>query len=138
MRRTSIPALLLVLTLVSCASAPQAPRAAFTTEVIDTLYLGTGRPAPQPPVSESEWRVFLAEVVTARFPDGLTAWNAYGQWRQSGQTEIVSEESHVLQLVHEDSPRADMAIDEIIAAYKNRFAQRSVLRLRAVVRVTWK
>ncbi|HYM61252.1 MAG TPA: DUF3574 domain-containing protein [Thermoanaerobaculia bacterium] len=138
MRRTNIAALILLLTLASCASAPQSPGAAFATEILDTLYLGTGRPAPQPPVSDSEWRAFLAEVVTAHFPDGLTAWNAYGQWRQSGRAEIVSEDSHVLQLIHEDSPLADMAIDEIIAAYKSRFAQQSVLRVRTVVRVTWK
>lgn len=32
-------------------------------------------------ISESMWEVFLAEVITPRFPAGLTVLEAYGQWQ---------------------------------------------------------
>ena len=31
-------------------------------------------------VSELEWQIFLRDEVTKRFPDGLTVWEAEGQW----------------------------------------------------------
>ena len=32
-------------------------------------------------VSEREWALFLGQIVTPRFPDGLTVFEASGQWR---------------------------------------------------------
>ena len=43
-----------------------------------TLYFGLSRPKGS--VSELEWQVFLRDEVTRRFPDGLTVWQAEGQW----------------------------------------------------------
>ncbi len=50
------------------------------------MYFGVGeetgvgdRPQDQP-ISEERWRAFLDKEVTARFPDGLTVFDAYGQW----------------------------------------------------------
>ena len=31
-------------------------------------------------VNQEEWRAFLTDTVTPRFPDGLTVTDAYGQW----------------------------------------------------------
>ena len=45
------------------------------------LFFGLHRPAGT--VSEPEWETFLADVVTARFPDGLTVFRSHGQWRGS-------------------------------------------------------
>ena len=80
-------------------------------------------------VSDSAWSGFLRDVVTPRFPDGLTAWRAEGQWR-GGSGEIVREESFVVELIHDDDPAADAAIDAVIARYKELFRQESVLLLR--------
>ena len=44
-----------------------------------TLYFGLAHPLGK--VSESQWQAFLREEVTPRFPDGLTVWQADGQWR---------------------------------------------------------
>ena len=46
-----------------------------------TLSFGLARPKGS--VSELEWQMFLRDEVTARFPDGLTVWEANGQWRRS-------------------------------------------------------
>jgi hypothetical protein len=89
-----------------------------------TLYFGLSRPTGI--VSERQWRAFLREQVTPRFPTGLTVWKANGQWkRQDGH--IVREPAKVLLLVHEESPASDAAIGEIITAYKHAFQQESVL-----------
>ncbi len=78
-----------------------------------TLYFGTAR--PKGTVSELEWQVFLRDEVTTRFPDGLTVWDAQGQWRAPGGA-IDQERSKVLLLVHADSARARAAILEVIAS----------------------
>ena len=50
-----------------------------TNMVNDQIFLGTDTPSG--PVSPQEWTSFLAESVTPRFPQGLTVWQASGQWR---------------------------------------------------------
>jgi hypothetical protein len=67
--------------------------------------------------------------VTPRFPDGLTAWPASGQWRAAGGR-ITREASYVLNIVHPRDARSDEALRAIAAAYRSRFAQDSVLQVR--------
>lgn len=49
------------------------------TMVADRLFLGRQIPGGGM-VSDADWTAFLAEVVTPRFPEGLTVWRAEGQW----------------------------------------------------------
>ena len=51
------------------------------SQVRTTLYFGLARSKGS--VSELEWQIFLRDEVTRRFPDGLTVWEAEGQWRTS-------------------------------------------------------
>jgi hypothetical protein len=46
---------------------------------MDTLYFGI--PCREEGSHRTTGRKFLAEVITPRFPDGLTAWAAAGQWK---------------------------------------------------------
>lgn len=89
-----------------------------------TLYFGLTR--AKGPISELEWQIFLRDEVTRRFPDGLTAWEAEGQWRNPGGT-IDHERSKVLLLVHADSVEARRAVQEVIETYRRLFDQQSVL-----------
>ena len=89
-----------------------------------TLYFGLTRPSGR--VSEDEWRSFLREQVTPRFPDGLTVWEAQGQWRRS-DGRVARERSKVLLLVHDDTVLARATLGELVTAYKQRFEQESVL-----------
>ena len=89
-----------------------------------TLYFGMSRKSGA--VSEKQWRNFLRDEVTKRFPDGLTVWQADGQWRNA-EGNIARERSKVLLLVHDDSPRVKSAIEAIIGRYKGLFQQESVL-----------
>ncbi|MBI3802468.1 MAG: DUF3574 domain-containing protein [Nitrospirae bacterium] len=98
--------------------------------VSDTLFFGLN--TPHGPVSEIDWNHFVREIITARFPEGFTTWDANGQWRGSGG-EIILERSKVVQILHRDTLPAESAIQEIIARYKGQFDQQSVLRTRNVV-----
>lgn len=44
------------------------------------LFFGRGIPGGGL-VSETEWQAFLEKEVTPRFPDGLSAFEVQGQWR---------------------------------------------------------
>lgn len=96
--------------------------------VMDSLYFGTSRAAGQ--VTPEEWQQFLAEVITPRFPDGLTSWAAAGQWRD-GEGTLQKESSYVLHVVHAEGAAQDAAIREVIDRYKRRFDQDAVLRVRS-------
>src|SRR4051794_38281474 len=77
-------------------------------------------------VTEAEFRRFLSEVVTPRFPDGLSVLDVAGQFRDS-QGRIVREPSKLLVVLVPDASAAAGKVGRIIAAYKERFHQESVL-----------
>ena len=69
-----------------------------TTLVRDILYFGRNTPGGME-LSDSAWQQYVDEVLTPRFPAGLTIWDAAGQWRgASGKVE--RERSKVLTLLH--------------------------------------
>src|SRR5262245_41729241 len=117
------------MTLLTRGDSAQAARdpqcgAASSAQLRTTLYFGLGRPKGM--VSELEWQLFLRDEVTARFPSGLTVWDAHGQWRQSGG-DIGHERTKVLLLVHEDTKAARDAVQALISSYRKAFEQESVL-----------
>lgn len=111
----------------SCPGGQQAMTAEY-------LYFGVAKPQGQ--VSAEDWRAFLDEVVTPGFPQGLSAWQASGQWK-SAAGPIVREPSYVLNIVHEDNEAADAAIIGIMKTYKSRFRQEAVLRVRGTACVSF-
>ena len=102
--------------LQTCGSSPPQLRT--------TLYFGGARPKGS--VSELEWQLFLRDEVTPRFPDGMTVWDAEGQWRGSGG-KIGHERTKVLLLVHPDTEAARERIRAVIDRYRKAFEQESVL-----------
>ena len=100
----------------------------------DVLYFGTRK--PNGIVSKGEWEDFLQKDVTERFPDGLTTWEAQGQWKGK-DGKIIKEKSYVLLIVHMSNAKSEKAIREIIHIYKKRFNQESVLRVKAKASITF-
>ena len=98
--------------------------ASTAAQVRTTLYFGSARPKGS--VSELEWQLFLRDEVTTRFPDGLTVWDAEGQWR-APQGPIEHERTKVLLLVHPDTAAARDAVQAVIDRYRKAFDQQSVL-----------
>ena len=97
---------------------------ASTPQLRTTLYLGLAR--PKGAVTELEWQLFLRDEVTSRFPEGLTVWEAEGQWRTPAGG-IDHEQSKVLLLVHPDTAAARQSVSAVIEAYRKTFEQQSVL-----------
>ena len=93
-------------------------------QVRTTLYFGLQR--PKGAVSELEWQIFLRDEVTRQFPDGLTVWEAEGQWRTPAGS-VEHEHSKVLLLVHADTAAARQAVQSVIETYRRAFDQDSVL-----------
>lgn len=83
---------LVILTYPSCA--PALRTGAAEDVVVEQLFFGRNMPGGQV-VSDSAWINFLSEVVTPRFPDGLTVFQAAGQWR-GADGKIEREASFVL------------------------------------------
>src|SRR6185295_13718600 len=96
----------------------------LAAQVRTTLYFGSARPKGS--VSELEWQLFLRDEVTTRFPEGLTVWDAEGQWRAPKGT-IEHERSKVLLLVHPDTGPARQSVQDVIDRYRKAFDQQSVL-----------
>ena len=77
-------------------------------------------------VSDEEWRRFLTEEVTPRYPDGFTVLEAAGQWRDP-MGRIIEEQSRDLVVIVRD-PAAELPkIIAIRDTYKMRFRQDAVL-----------
>ena len=113
-----VPAAVAILHLAGCAPS-------------STGHVRTeSRPGGQ--VTEAEWADFLAQVVTPRFPDGLTVFDARGQWRSS-KGDVEKESTKVIVVIRSPGEKGSRAIDEIRAEYKRRFRQESVLRVDAPV-----
>jgi hypothetical protein len=112
--------------LAACAStAPLACAPGTIPMTKFELFLGqnigtTGR------VSDEEWRRFLTEEVTPRYPDGFTVLNAAGQWRDPMGT-IFPEESRNLVVIVRDPASELPKITAIRDTYKTRFRQDAVL-----------
>jgi hypothetical protein len=94
------------------------------------LFFGAEKPDGSE-ISKDEFRRFLKEEVTPRFPDGLTLLTGTGQFRDSENNRIVREKSMVLILFYPlaVSKESDEKIEQIRKAYKERFKQQSVLRV---------
>lgn len=131
------------LAIVSCASlgacvaavplskpAPSlAASCAAGAQTMTRVELIFAAPAPQPgQTSDALLAGFLEREVTPRFPDGLTMFDAYGQWRRP-EGAVVRIPSKVLVIWYAPSPEASARIDEIREAYKRAFDQISVMRV---------
>jgi hypothetical protein len=92
------------------------------------LYFGTQ--TPDGVVTPEQWTQFLATEVTPRFPRGLTVWPGAGQW-QSASGGVTRESSYVLNLVHADDATSDAAVRAVVDAYRTRFRQEAVMRVRS-------
>jgi uncharacterized protein DUF3574 len=126
-------ALVLALAAGACASVEPVCRSGERRAVTESLYFGTARPGGV--VSAEEWRDFVKQVATPRFPSGLTSWPASGQWRGASGV-IEREASYVLQIIHPDAGADERAVEEIVREYRRRFEQEAVLRVRSTACVS--
>ena len=80
-------------------------------------------------VTDEEFRRFLDEEITPRFPNGLTLVSGTGQFRGLSGT-IMREDSVLLILLYSaEDDKSSERIDQIRHSYKRAFQQESVLRV---------
>ena len=133
MRERCVPLVVALLVAGGCRAMPSASG----TEMARTdLYFGLSR-ADGAAVTDEQFRAFLAEVVTPRFPAGLTVLAGDGQWRDERTGRVTREPCRVLILLHEPTATDDAAVEQIRAAYKRQFGQQSVLRADSAERVSF-
>ena len=118
--------------LADRAGAQQA--AGEIAAVQTTLYFGL-KTTDGRGVSEQEWARFLADVVTPRFPQGLTVVTAYGQGTNPGADAVIAEMTKVLIVVHPDDAANAGKIAEIKAQYSQDFEGGGVFHTEADVRI---
>lgn len=123
---------LLVAVALLCSACGSLPRSACPAGaqalVEDELFFGLSTPSGGT-IAEEQWQAFLRDEVTPRFPQGLSVVDAAGQWRGNDGS-IVREHSRVLTLAHPDDAGSEAAIRAIVEAYKTRFEQEAVMRLK--------
>ena len=148
--------LLLCLGGVATAAAPVDPPAATAALhgdaarpaegahwVRSELYFGVGREdgdarrEQTDAISDAQWRAFLDREVTTRFPDGLTVFDAYGQWLFRGAAGPERLRTKVLVVLHEDTPQRRNDIEAIRLAWKQATHHQSVLWARQAVDVSF-
>src|SRR5690606_37977372 len=100
---------------------------AFGRFIQEDLYFGRNIPRGGE-VSESQFQTFVDEVVTPRFPDGLTTFDANGQFRDNTGT-TIQERSKLVTLFVDDAGAPQASIDAIAAAYRQQFRQEGVLQV---------
>ena len=124
------PALFLLIVLLmatSCTTADNADDCPEGSDRFVEYQLFMGRDSGDVEVVTDEaWSAFLAEIVTPRFPDGLTVLDAYGQWRGTGD-EIVRERSKLLVILAPPGDGPLTLINEVKGEYSRRYKQDSVL-----------
>ena len=143
--------------MLATPSAPSTPSGAQTPELqndpahpaaahgwVEThLYFGLGpADAAHKGVSPAAWRAFLDQVVTPRFPSGLSVADVYGQWQSKPQTGRASQRpsrirSKVIIIVYPATPQNSAAIESIRSAWKQRTGDQSVLKTTEPVDVSF-
>jgi hypothetical protein len=126
----ALGATLLALALAGCATLRPEPEPAPSCpagqEHLRTAQLFFGRNVgPTASVSEADFRKFMDEEVTPRFPDGLTVMDGGGQWR-GAENQLIREASKVVLIVLPPRGAGDR-INAVRDAYKKRFRRDSVL-----------
>jgi len=121
-------ALVLALLPTACAVAPACPSGTAPAAIAELAF---GRNAGgKLRVTDADWARFLAEEATPRFPDGLTALDTQGHWR-GADGRIEQEPAKLLWLVLPGATleEAGTRTNALVAAYRMRFGQESVLRV---------
>jgi len=124
-------AVLASLLLAGCAGSevPSTPYVCLLSKeqrmLVAELFFGRGIKG-RAPVTDTEWADFAAQTVTPNFPDGFTAFDGDGQWRNPATGQIVSARTKILIVAAPRTPDLAQRLSAVIETYKQRFGQQSV------------
>jgi hypothetical protein len=78
------------------------------------------------PLSDAEWSDFAAQVIARQFPDGFTAFDGEGRWRNPTTGETLREPTKIVIIAADPSPDLSRKLSVVIDAYRRHFDQMSV------------
>lgn len=114
-----------LLALSSPVAAANCPLPGQKPILIARLYFGETIQGRKP-LTDDEWRLFLLQIVTPRFPAGFTVYDAHGQWLDEGTHAVSGENTKVVEIAAQDTPAFRKNFDAVADAYRKEFRQESV------------
>ena len=122
--------------LITCCSpcgtpTGSSPKTSSPKWQLYKLYFGMS--SDRGDISEQDFKNFLDTAITIRFPEGLTIYDASGQWNEKNQ--ILHEKTKVIEIAAYDSSNVLNKVNAIRTSYKTIFHQSSVLLIRENVLV---
>jgi hypothetical protein len=124
-----MPALAWLLLFAGCAELP-APASscllpAEQRMVVAELFFGRNIKGRQP-LTDAEWAEFAVQTIAPNFPDGFTAFDGEGQWRNPQTGQIAGGRTTILLVAAKPEPDLSGRLSAVIDAYKTQFHQQSV------------
>ncbi len=117
------------LLLAGCQTMPPVPACPVGQDAVRTAQLFFGKSAGgQPQVADADFRRYVDEELTPRFPDGLTVMDGGGQW-QGDANKMIRESAKVVLIVLPKGHDAGGRIADARAAYKRRFHEDTLMLL---------
>lgn len=116
--------------LLAFAAAPLPARAACPIEgqspmLVMQLFFGQSMDGGGT-VSAAEWSDFMAGTVTPAFPDGLTVYDANGQWWDDQAKSVGREPTKVVMIAVPKDADVKDKLKSVVQTYVKRFHQQSV------------
>lgn len=124
--------LLALLATAEPALAQPAPPCSGEAMVSTRLYFGASKRRGGE-VSDKDWAHFTRSVLVPQFAQGFTVLPGTGWWMDETTKRTRRERSWVVERVHKGGAAEEAAIAAVIATYKERHDQQSVLRTDAAV-----
>jgi hypothetical protein len=129
---------LLLTMLAACIASPAQPTSPLLESapyscllpaeqrmLVAELFFGRGIKGREP-LTDAEWAGFAAQIITPNFPDGLTAFDGEGQWRNPQTGQIAGGRTKILLVAAKREPDLARRLSAVIEAYKAQFHQQSV------------
>ena len=122
--------LLPVLLLAGCASV--GPQTCPVGQArLRTAQLFFARQAPdQPRISDADFRRYVDQELTTRFPDGLTVLDGNRQWKGE-ENRLIRESAKIVLIVLPNAGDSQTRLTAAREAYKLRFKQDAILKVTA-------
>ena len=124
-----MPALAWLLLLAGCAELPAPASSCLLPAeqhmLVAELFFGRNIKGRQP-LSDAEWAEFVGQTIAPNFPDGFTAFDGEGQWRNPQTGQIAGGRTTILLVAAKPEPDLSRRLTAVIDAYKTQFHQQSV------------
>ena len=115
--------------LAGCAELPVAASSCLLPAeqhmLVAELFFGRNIKGRQP-LTDAEWAEFAAQTIAPNFPDGFTAFDGEGQWRNPHSGQIAGGGTKILLVAAKPEPDLSRRLLAVIDAYKAQFQQQSV------------